>query len=131
MPTPAVTVARPPLKPLLVFDGDCQFCRGWITRWRGATGDRVDYAPLQEQAELYPEAPRAEFEREVKLIEPDGRMTGGAEAVLLTLAYGNGAVGRALLRVYQKVPLAQSVTDFGYAFVARHRTLASRLTRWL
>jgi predicted DCC family thiol-disulfide oxidoreductase YuxK len=27
-------------KPLLVFDGDCGFCRLWIERWRAATDSR-------------------------------------------------------------------------------------------
>ncbi len=130
MPNPAEKVARPPPKPLLVFDGDCHFCRGWIARWRESTGDRVDYAPLQETAAAFPEAARAEFEHEIKLIEPNGRMTGGAEAVFRTLAHG-GATGRALLWGYQTVPGAGPVADAGYAFVARNRTLASRMTRLL
>ena len=131
VPTPAKIVAHPPPRPLLVFDGDCHFCRGWIARWRERTGDLVDYAPLQERAAAFPEAARAEFEREVKLIEPNGRMTGGAEAVFRTLALGRGAGGRALLWAYQRVPLVEPVADAGYAFVARHRTFASTMTRLL
>lgn len=131
MPTPAQTVAHLPPKPLLVFDGDCHFCRGWIARWRQSTGDRVDYAPLQEMAAAFPEIPRAEFEREVKLIEPGGRVTGGADAVFRALALGGGTAGRALLWGYRRIPLAQATADAGYAFVARNRTLASAITRLL
>lgn len=115
----------------MVFDGDCHFCRGWIARWRESTGDAVDYAPFQEKAAQFPEIPRSEFEREVKLVEPGGRVTGGADAVFRTLALGQGWTGRALRWSYQHLPLAEPVVDFGYAFVARHRTFASAMTRLL
>lgn len=131
MPTPAQIVASPPARPLLVFDGDCHFCRGWIARWRETTGDAVDYASLQEQAARFPEIARSEFEREVKLIEPGGRVTGGADAVFRTLALGRGAGGRTLRWGYEHLPLAQPLLDLGYAFVARHRTFASTMTRLL
>ena len=38
-------------KPLLIWDGDCDFCRKWVDRWRHVTRDRVDYAPYQEVAQ--------------------------------------------------------------------------------
>ena len=34
-------------KPILVYDGECGFCRRWIERWRVVTGDRVVYLPYQ------------------------------------------------------------------------------------
>ena len=45
-------------KPILVYDGDCTFCRLWIDRWRALTGDRVQYAPFQEVSTQFPEIPR-------------------------------------------------------------------------
>ena len=68
-------ITQPPSKPLLVYDGDCEFCKLWVARWREETGAAVDYAPFQEAAARFPEMPRAEFERAVQLIEPDGRST--------------------------------------------------------
>ena len=41
-------VAAPPGKPLLVYDGDCGFCKLWIRRWQRTTGARVDYLPFQD-----------------------------------------------------------------------------------
>ncbi len=58
-------VAQPPPKPLLVYDGDCGFCKLWIARWREITADRIDYAPLQEAAARFPEVPREAFEHAV------------------------------------------------------------------
>ena len=31
---PHILVRDAPPKPLLIFDGDCHFCRRWIERWR-------------------------------------------------------------------------------------------------
>jgi predicted DCC family thiol-disulfide oxidoreductase YuxK len=44
-----------PEKPLLIYDGDCGFCRRWIQRWRAITGERVEFAPYQTVGSLYPE----------------------------------------------------------------------------
>src|ERR1700728_4314623 len=68
------------LKPLMVYDGDCGFCRRWIGRWKKVTQDAVDYEPYQKESARFPEIPEAEFEKSVYLFEPDGRVTHGAEA---------------------------------------------------
>src|SRR6058998_1154009 len=85
---PVTRVVRPPQKPLLVFDGDCNFCRRWIQRWRQSTGDRVDYLPFQspEIAEQFPELTREHFEQAVHLVEPNGEVFRGAEAAFRALA---------------------------------------------
>ena len=74
-------ISNPPPKPLLIWDGECHFCRRWIERWREITANKVDYATSQEIAIKFPEIPREEFERAVVLVEPDGQTFMGAEAV--------------------------------------------------
>ena len=120
-------VTNPPPKPLLVYDGDCAFCKLWVARWQEETGDAVEYAPLQEAASRFPEVPRAEFERAVQLIEPDGRVWSGAAAVYRSL----GAGGRGLNRwSYERVPGFAAASEFAYRLIAGHRDLAHRVT-WL
>jgi predicted DCC family thiol-disulfide oxidoreductase YuxK/uncharacterized membrane protein YphA (DoxX/SURF4 family) len=116
-------------RPLLIFDGDCYFCRRWIVRWREATGDRVEYLPYQEAAPEFPEIPEAEFRKSVYLIEPDGSVTRGAEAVFRALARAPGRDWP--LRLYREVPGAAPAAEAAYRLVARNRPLFSRLTRWL
>jgi len=74
----------------MIYDGDCNFCKFWIVRWRETTGDRVEYIESQDPrvAEQFPELPRERFETSVQLIEPDGRVCSGAEAVFRALRYG-------------------------------------------
>ncbi|PYL23544.1 MAG: hypothetical protein DMF37_09540 [Verrucomicrobia bacterium] len=50
-------VANPPHKPLMIWDGECHFCKRWIERWREITAGEVDYVTYQEAADRYPEIP--------------------------------------------------------------------------
>ncbi|PYK29997.1 MAG: hypothetical protein DME57_08395, partial [Verrucomicrobia bacterium] len=62
MPNEAqLRVANPPPKPLLIWDGECHFCRRWIERWREITGDQVDYETSQQVGDRFPEISRAQF----------------------------------------------------------------------
>ncbi len=110
-------VASPPAKPLLVFDGDCTFCRKWIARWRQSTGNRVDYRTSQEVN--FPEIPPEKFSESVVLIEPDGAVITGARAVFRTLNKEH---------LYR--PIA-GPAEAAYRVVARNRVLFSRITRLL
>jgi predicted DCC family thiol-disulfide oxidoreductase YuxK len=121
----AVHVASPPAKPLLIYDGDCGFCLRWIRRWQWATADRVDYLPYQDPvvSARFPEIPRAHFETSVQLIQPDGAVFSGAEAVFRARAYGPHA--QWLVDCYQHWPAFAAVTEWAYRVVARHRTFFS------
>lgn len=114
-------------RPVLVFDGDCGFCRLWIERWRSATGDKVDYAPYQTAAARHAEVPRGDFVSAIHLFEPE-RTSRGAEAVLRALAYAPGL--SRLPRLYA-VPGVAAASEAAYRFIAARRPLFARLTRLL
>ncbi|MFQ5444588.1 MAG: thiol-disulfide oxidoreductase DCC family protein [Nitrospinales bacterium] len=116
-------------KPLLIYDGDCNFCLRWISRWRPVTQDRVDYAPSQDVANDFPEIPPDRFEASVLLVDLDGNIYEGAEAVFRALAYAPRK-NRALW-IYQNVPGFAWMSERFYRFVAENRRLFSTLTRWL
>src|SRR5579871_5378714 len=73
------------MKPVLIYDGKCGFCKIWIEYWKRLTGDRIEYAPSQEAAERYPQIPQAAYSESVQLVRPDGSFVGGARAVFETL----------------------------------------------
>ncbi|HEX4263722.1 MAG TPA: lipase maturation factor family protein [Verrucomicrobiae bacterium] len=125
----AIQVAAPPEKPLLVYDGDCGFCKLWIHRWQCVTGERIDYLPSQDPqiAERFPEIPRAVFDSSVQLIEPDGSVHSGAEAIFQSLAHNRDF--HWLLDIYQVFPLFAHFTEWAYRLVARHRTFFSWVTK--
>lgn len=122
-------VANPPSKPLLVFDGDCHFCRRWVERWRDLTAGAIDYAPFQEVAARFPEIPREAFEGAVHFIEKDGKVYRAAEAVFRSLGTVRGH--RWLIWGYEHVPGFAPIMEMAYGFVARNRQLASFFTRLL
>jgi len=113
-------------KPLLIFDGDCGFCRRWIEVWRARTHGLVEYEPYQEAARRFPQTSESEFRRCVWLYEPDGRVTRGAEAVYRALAFAPGS-GGLLWKSYRALAPFRLFSEFAYSVVARHRGIFSRL----
>jgi predicted DCC family thiol-disulfide oxidoreductase YuxK/uncharacterized membrane protein YphA (DoxX/SURF4 family) len=120
-------VQAPPSKPLILFDGDCQFCRRWTARWKNSTGDAVDFLPFQNEEIGYrfPEIPRSELESAVHLILPDGQVFRGAHAVFQALAAGNAH--RWMLFLYRKFPPFADLTEMIYYEVSAHRMFLSHL----
>ena len=116
-------------RPVLIYDGDCGFCRRWVERWRGVTGEDVEYATSEDAAPRFPAIPPERFREAVALVEPDGRATFGAEAVFRALAT---APGRAWpLWLFEHVPGVERVAGILYRSVARNRPLLSRVSGWL
>jgi len=125
-----IHVATPPPKPLMIFDGDCNFCTLWIRRWQQMTGDAVDYLPSQNAnvTKQFPEIPHEHFNTTVQLIETNGAVYSGAEAVFRTLA--KNSKWQWPLAAYENVPVIARITESSYGIVAGHRTFFSRLTCW-
>jgi lipase maturation factor 1 len=122
-------VEKPPDRPLLVFDGDCSFCRAWVDRWQQITGNRADYTAWQELGDRFPEISREAFAAAVQLILPEGQVFSGAHAVFRLLALV--AEKNAPLWLYERVPGFQPVSETAYRLIARHRSLAYRITKFL
>ena len=121
-------VNNPPSLPLVIYDADCDFCRFWIARWRHATSEHVDYISSQEVGERYPEIPHEHFQNAVQLVNPDGEVFCGAEAVFRAFAHGGRR--RWVLGLYQRLPGFAPVAEGLYRFIAGHRRIFSALTRW-
>ena len=127
--TKNLRVSNPPPKALLIWDGDCDFCRLWIERWREMTAGKVDYMTYQEAGDHFPEIPLEEFNRSLVLIQPDGTVVFAAEAAYRSLA--NRRSREWLGWSYDHVPGFSAVSETGYGFIARHRKFASAITRLL
>ena len=124
-----VRVSNPPPKPLMIWDGECHFCKRWIERWREITAGKVDYVTYQEAANRFPEIPIEQFQRAVAFIEPDGKAFFAAEAVYRSLRYRFSR--RWLAWSYDRVPGFAAVSELAYGFIARHRSAGSAVTRLL
>ncbi len=115
-------------KPLMVFDGDCGFCRAWIEYWKELTGERVVYAPFQEVAAQFPNVPREQFAEAVQIFLPDGQQRSGAHAALTAMAIGDKTW---LLSAYEHVPGFAAVAEAAYRTIAAHRSAAYTITKLL
>ena len=111
----------------MIYDGDCNFCRRWISRWKAATGDRVGYCEYQKLGDRFPEIPRAALEHAVQLIELDGRVLSGADAVFRIFDFAPER--RRLPRLLRRLPGFMPVARAAYRFVASHRVVFSRISR--
>jgi len=134
--TRVTEVAASPTKPVLIYDGECNFCRRWIARWREATGDRVEYVPFQDPgvAARFPEIPREQFEESVQFIEKyggGGIVTSGAKAALGALSRSPNRWHSFLSWAYGELPGFAPAAEWTYRFVARHRSAFSWITRLL
>ncbi len=123
-----LSISNPPLKPLLIFDGDCGFCKRWIKRWKTITGDSVTYSEYQIVSAGYPEIDRRQFEKSVVFIDTLGNILLGAEAVYASIAVNSKK--RWLLEMYRRITLFRFVSDFGYGLIAQNRMFFSRLEKF-
>jgi len=113
----------------MIWDGECHFCRRWIERWREITGDQVNYETSQRVGDRFPEILSEQFLRSVVLIDPDGAVFCGAEAVFRSLQCR--ASKKWMAWSYYHVPGFGPVSEVFYKFVSLNRRFASAITRLL
>jgi len=116
-------------RPLLVFDGDCSFCRAWVDYWRKLTGEKVLYCPFQEVGSRFPGLPEEDLASAVKLFLPSGEVRSAAHAAFSLLALVPGKSW--LLWLYVHVPGFAWIAGLFYRTVARHRSFCYWATRAL
>lgn len=117
-------VTRPPRIPVVLFDGDCGFCTAQARRL--AAPGKVSLRSFREEAALaaFPGLSLEECLREMKLVDRQGRVYGGAEAIARAFILGRPFLGRVAQLYY--VPGVRWVADRIYAWVARNRFRLSR-----
>ena len=117
------------MKPVLIYDGDCDFCRYWVGRWQSRTGDAVDYRSSHEVPENYSDIPAENFGQAVQFVDEQGRIFSGAGAVFRCLAHGRGWQWAAMSNL--RVPGFALLTETAYDFFAGHRRFSTFFTKAL
>jgi predicted DCC family thiol-disulfide oxidoreductase YuxK len=107
-------------RPVLVYDGACRFCVSQAQRLARLAGGRVRLESFRDPGvlERHPGLTREACEQAAQLVEPDGHVRSGAEAVVHALAL---RAGLAPLRWLYRLPVVQQLFDLGYRLVARNR----------
>ncbi len=108
-------------RPVLLYDGNCAFCRAWVGRIRRwDRRSRLAFLPASERFSV-PDLPTLsddDVDAAMHLVLPDGRVLSGGRAVpeLLRLLPGGGVP-----RLLFHVPGIPWLAGAGYDWVARRR----------
>jgi lipase maturation factor 1 len=110
-------------RPVLLYDGECAFCREWVRRLQRWDRRRaIEFLASQERgrADWLPPLSDAALDRAMHLVLPDGRVYPGARALPALLPLLPAGTPLALLL---RFPGAQALADRVYAWIAsrRHR----------
>lgn len=105
---------------VVLYDGFCRFCSRESKRLARLTRQRVEHLDFQEPGTLerFPGITYEDCMEEMILVTPDGRVFGGAEAIVRAL--GTRLLYRLLLLPYF-VPGFRQLVDATYRMVSRIR----------
>ncbi|MBN1210569.1 MAG: lipase maturation factor family protein [Myxococcaceae bacterium] len=120
----------PTMRPLVLYDGDCGFCRRWVARWQARTGGHVRFLPATPPLRWLFGVRRGEARRAMQLIEPSGASFQGAEAAFRMLRFSPRRGTRWGARV-GLLPGVRTVARGVYRLIASHRPMAGRVDRLL
>ena len=124
MPDSSPTSFRPS-KPLMIWDGKCNFCRMCAELFSSYRQKKVDFLPYQELPEKYPHAPKKNYASSVVLFMPSGNSYRTAAAVYRFFAEYPWK-GWAFW-AYHRWHWFASLSEWGYRLVSSHRWIF----RWL
>jgi len=113
------------MTPVLIIDGDCEFCRNIATRWQPKWGHLFEIATAQTWGERLPPLDRASLLQAVHFIDDKGKVFRGAAAVFRAKAIHKSTL---TWWCYRHSNLFRTISEHVYTWIANHRTLASR---WL
>tara|TARA_B110000046_G_scaffold57595_2_gene64444 strand:- start:123661 stop:124143 length:483 start_codon:yes stop_codon:yes gene_type:complete len=117
----------PPIgKPLMVFDGNCGFCKYWVIRWKRLSGLGVNYKSYQEVESDFEDIAEYHFKEAVRYIDLDGKIYTGPDAAYIT--YFNKDKVKFLHLWYTNKSWFRNFSDYAYQFVADNRNTMSKIT---
>ena len=115
---PQSTESQP--KPLLVFDGECGFCRRLASKWHEKTGEQIDFTPANEITDNFRHTSLEGIENEIKLIYPEGRVYSGAAAAFKVIEQSQSPL-RMLSWIYNHTHAFDPIWEWIYKIVSRNR----------
>jgi len=117
----------PKEKPILVWDGECGFCKFWVIRLQKRTKDKIDFKTFQEVGGLLKDIPLKEFKKASRLIETDGHVFNGPDSLYRSL-YHSASTSQ-WHRWYHKYLWFEKLNDHAYNTIAKNRPTMFTLTK--
>src|SRR4051812_46833686 len=115
-------------RPVVLYDGKCGFCKRHIARWSALSADRIEYCASQDSYERFPQLHKQDLDRAVHLVETDGTVRRGADAVFRIASISDHPFA---WWCYRHLPGFAAMTEAGYDWVASHRNFVDPIDRWL
>ena len=110
-------------RPLLIYDGECDFCVKWVHKFKAMAGQFITFIPLQNLPVDYKYVSREACLKSVQYIDRNNRVSKGAEAVFQL--FHTAKKGSFLFTCYRRIPIFRILTEFIYSWAARNRHLFS------
>jgi predicted DCC family thiol-disulfide oxidoreductase YuxK len=116
----------PPSQNILIWDGDCGFCKFWKTRWEEKTQGIIQFSTYQEVASEFPDIPLKEFKKASRLIEPDGKIYSGPDSAYRSMWHAGNKFQH---RLYRKKYWFRNFSDHAYNHIAKNRSFYFKVTK--
>ncbi|MBT5734056.1 lipase maturation factor family protein [bacterium] len=116
-----------PKKPIMVWDGDCEFCRKFAERFEASADSVVEFIPYQSLHKKYPKSPKLDYEKSVVFFTSTS-VTIGAEAIF---SFFNVIGKKWPKKLYENFSLVSKVSEFFYSCIAKNRRLFGFFSRIL
>ncbi len=113
---------------ILIWDGDCGFCKFWKTRWEKQTEGIIQFKTYQNYAENFKDIPKKEFKKASRLIEKDGKIYSGPDSAYRSLWHADNKKWHYL---YTKNKLFRYLSDHTYNHIAKNRSFYYKFTKFL
>ncbi len=119
--TPTRTRAPAGGRPVVLYDGECAFCSRQAATLQQRARGGLDTQSFQDEGILacYPGLTHEACMREMKLVDRAGRVFGGAEAVVRSMAMGRGPLATLALGYY--LPIIRPIANWVYKWIASRR----------
>lgn len=119
----------PQAKPVIVWDGNCGFCKYWTTRWQKITKGKLDFTPYQEAKDYFKDIDIKHFKQASRFIDTDGKIYSGPNSAYKSLS--NSGLWGFLHNWYENYSLFTNLSDGLYNLIAQNRGLFFKLTKLL
>jgi hypothetical protein len=118
-------------RPVVLYDGTCGFCTSSVRQWRERGDGIIEFASNQNGAGEAYGIPQHETVRGLCLVEKNGDVRTGAEAVFRLMGLCESPFGKVALTLHKRVWLFRSVSNWIYEHVAGNRKYLSRLLKYI
>ena len=113
---------------LLIYDGDCGFCRYCVAHARKMCGPLVCFTSLQELPQDFLRDHPYDYEGAIQLFRGDSQIASGAGAAFTLRSLAGSSHWR---RWYHRYAWFANASEAIYRWVARHRRFCYRVAKRL